>query len=459
MILDASRYVMDLEQEYRLFEQKLGGVYFWKLIRFSLARRIEIKRGSLESSKNLDIEKPVLKQVMRFFRSFDHCYKKPKAILYEHSRKVKYRNSFIDPYSWRVTQTLENAQIDFCLLENDMYYQCDSWDPRRWFLYSGHLKRVQFKRLERLPGEISQLICALEQKILSDLGQQIDMASLVLTSVNNFKKNYAYFSNTLRNKSPEVLFVVCGYGKEGIVQAAKDAGIYTVELQHGTIYSLHMGYSYPGWENIPYFCDSIALYSDAWLETIPLRGVDIRVLGYAPAKNAVASESNEEKGIDILFISQWVYSEKILQFADKAAQMMPNKTVVCKLHPSDTVDADAARRYPHIKIEKTGLLEQYLRAAEYAVTVFSTGIFEGLRYGCRPILLNMYGIQYMRDFIDVTGAPVVSEPTELVDFISNHDSASLYRNLNYKYWFEDFNESVILEYIKNSAVCKSRNDR
>jgi hypothetical protein len=455
-ILDANRYVIDLEQEYGLFDRKIDGIYFWKLVRFSLSRRIEILRGTLEPSKDLRVEKPVLKQFMRFVRSFDHCYSNPRIILYEHSRKVKHQNTYIDPYSWRVTRALEDAKADFCLLENDLYYQCDIWDTRRWFLFPSHLSRVPFKKLENIPDETLRLIHTLERKILFDLGQQIDLEELVRSSVNKFKRDYAYFSAALRNKSVAVMFVVCGYGKEGVIQAAKDAGVYVVELQHGTIYPLHLGYSYPGWRFIPYFSDSMAVYADVWLDDVSLQGVDVKVIGYAPANPVETDDKRKNKTIDVLFISQWIHSEKILRSADKAAQLMPDKKIVCKLHPSDSVDAEAAQRYPNIKITKDGLLCDYLSAAKYAVTVFSTGIFESLQYNCRPILLNMNGIQYMDNFVKVTGAPVFSEATELAAFIKETDDKNdSYRNLGYKYWFGDFNESAIFDYVKRGVANKS----
>jgi hypothetical protein len=452
-MIDANQYIVDLEAALHLKDRKIDGVYFWKLVRFPLARRIEIQRGTLEPSRPGRVEKPAVKRFLRFLRSFDHCYTRPRVILFEHSRKIRHGNTFIDPYSWRVTQALESAKVDFCLLENDTHYQCDMGNPRRWFVSTTRLNRARFEALSTLPDDAARVVRDIEGRIASDLGQHIDVAGLIRSWVNTFKKHYAYFSNALRAKArnTDVLFVVCGYGKEGIVQAAKDAGIYTVELQHGTLYPLHLGYSYPRWERVPYFSDSFAIYADAWIRNVPLGGVDTRVLGCAPVGDRDPFESVLQKTGDILFISQWVNSEKVLRFAERTAELLPNRTVVCKLHPQDTLPVEAARRYPHVRIEKSGLLESYLKTAEYAVTVFSTGIFESLRYGCRPVLLDMYGVQYMRDFIDVTGAPVVSSPEALADVVADSGRVNPYRNLRYEHWYGDFDESVVLDYIGHGA--------
>ena len=448
-ISDVNQYVIDLEREYRLFDQTIDGIYFWKSTRFFLSRQIEIGRNTLEPPKKLCSGKPLLQRLMRFVRSFDHCYRNPRVLLYEHSRKVKHRSSYIDPYSWRVTRALENAEIDVCLLENDLYYQCDLWDTRRWFLFADHVNRARFARLDQLPRETESLVHTLEKRILSDWEQTVDLKSIVRSAVNKFRRDYAYFSAALRNKSPEILFVVCGYGKEGIVQAAKDAGVYTVELQHGTIYPHHLGYTYPGWNKIPYFSDSLAVYADAWLDGVSLGGIDVKVIGYESIAPVEIGDQLREKTIDILFISQWTHSEKILQLADDTAKRMPDRTVVCKLHPSDIFSAEIAARYPNIKIEKDGLLCEYLRAARYTATVFSTGIFESLQYNCRPILLNMHGVQHMESFARITGAPVLGDAEEMAAFLQKDgDGRFEYRDLQYKSWFADFDESAILDYLE-----------
>src|SRR5690606_28400210 len=44
---------------------------------------------------------------------------------------------------------------------------------------------------------------------------------------------------------PKVVVVLVSYGNEALVEAARERGIPTVELQHGTIHPYHLGYTYP----------------------------------------------------------------------------------------------------------------------------------------------------------------------------------------------------------------------
>ena len=451
-MLDANQYVIDLEQALGLPVQTIDGVFFWKLIRFTLSRQIEIARGTLEASKRQPERPSRLREAMYYLRSLDHCFRKPKALLYEHPRKEQRLNTTVDPYSWRVRECFENAGVDYCLLESDSHRRAELSDPRRWFLYPGHLHRIRYERVTHIPEETRRLLNTLETRILDDMGVKIDIVALVTSSVDKFKQEVAYFSRALRKVSPKVLFLVCGYGKESVVHAAKEQGIYTVELQHGTMYPFHLGYAYPGWERIPYFADSLGVYASAWVENISLSGVDIRVIGYEAPGDGTATREAREKTIDILFISQWIHSDRIFEFAEKTAILLPQLNVVCKVHPSDKGDERRQERYPHVRIVKAGGLGEYLAAADCAVTVFSTGIFEALRYGCRPMLLNMYGIQYMEDFVRVTGAPVLTEPEEMAALLGDDGADRIeYRDLQYKSWFADFNESAVLDYLGRPA--------
>jgi hypothetical protein len=456
-LVDASQYIIDLENEYQLFNKTIEGVYFWKLVRFALSREIEMHRGTLEKTRTRSRKKARLKQVMRFIRSIDYCPAESRVVVYEHARKVAHRGSYVDPYSWRVVQALVETNEDFCLWEGDIAsrYQCDLFDAKRWFLSAYHLKSVKHRTVSHITGETGGLLRVIARRLMADLKIRIDVAELVITSLNHFIKEYAYFSYVFHNATPKLLFVVCGYGKEGLIQAAKDAGIYTVELQHGTIYPRHLGYAYPGWEKVPYFADSLAVYAETWIDDLPLKGVDVQVIGYAPLVTGMTEPRDAKKDIDILFISQWIHSDRILHFASSVAKMMPSKKVVCKLHPADAIPKTSGPPIPNLSITRDRSLNEYMAVAKYAVAVFSTGIFESLRFACLPILLDMYGVHYMEDFVKVTGAPVIDSPEAFVAFLQNNEGqGDAYRNLSYTNWFREFDASIVDMYIKKSAMLR-----
>ena len=82
--------------------------------------------------------------------------------------------------------------------------------------------------------------------------------------------------------------------------------------------------------------------------------------------------------------------------------------MVYKLHPGE-VDGWRARysslavaRLPNVTVVESGDKPLYAWFAESAdlVGVFSTALYEGLACGCRTIIVDLPGREYMQDLID-----------------------------------------------------------
>ena len=66
--------------------------------------------------------------------------------------------------------------------------------------------------------------------------------------------------------APQILFLVCGYGKESLIIAFKDLHIPVVEFQHGVLSKYHLGYDFSlgKKENFADYFSPLDLLEDKW---------------------------------------------------------------------------------------------------------------------------------------------------------------------------------------------------
>ena len=79
--------------------------------------------------------------------------------------------------------------------------------------------------------------------------------------------------------------------------------------------------------------------------------------------------------------------------------------IIFKLHPEDHIKLE---KYPclfklkekaNVRIVRNIDLYKLLAESEYQAGTFSTALYEGVEFGCKTILFNLPGIEYMDEFI------------------------------------------------------------
>lgn len=93
--------------------------------------------------------------------------------------------------------------------------------------------------------------------------------------------------------------------------------------------------------------------------------------------------------------------------------------ILYKLHPGefarwqDYESLCKLAEQPNVRIVKEGNLYELLAGAGYQIGVFSTAVYEGIGFGCRTLLLDLPGVEYMADLVDQGLATLVRDPDEL----------------------------------------------
>ena len=222
-------------------------------------------------------------------------------------------------------------------------------------------------------------------------------------------------------KSPKQIVVVVSYGLGYVINAAKECGIKTIELQHGVISPYHMGYAYPNeMDDVCYFPDELWTWGSFWNKSssFPISQKNILACG----NEFFISQKRQYISIPkckntILFISQGAIGKRIVRFVDELLLLLDGSfQITLKLHPGEY---DSFGRYEHVNtlldcprvtIVKECDLYSLFAVSEYQVGVYSTAIYEGMGFGCKTILLNMPGVEYMEHLLEMEMVKLCDKP-------------------------------------------------
>jgi hypothetical protein len=451
----------ELEKELDLFNIKIDGVYFWERIRFGLHRGIGEELG-LYGQAHRVWKSTFLNSIIVFLRFL--CFsilKSPvsssaKEILFIGSprRKLLENNMWWDIYCDPVINSLKNNK--YLLLEYP-YIGNHLRPPKTSNIkYLDYIALVANLRLKLGLGKVhfsSEEVGTLREvgeRFAQEFGVEMNIAKIVKEQLLKRKSYLPIYKELLEKLSPSIVFLVCSYGKEDLLEVCHSLGITTVELQHGTIDKYHLGYSYPQKDfKKRDFPDYFLSFGDFWknLGVVPLDDERIISVGYPFLEQEVKKYIGFKRKNQILFISQGPIGEELSNFAIKLAKGLDDSIkIVYKLHPGEFKRWKG--EYPWLlKAQQGGLitvvedesdLYKLMAESKVQVGVNSTAIYEGLSFGLKTYLVPLSGIEYMRELLEKGYAKKVDSVEDLVQDLQNSD---------YKVSFdsEDFFKSNSLE--------------
>ena len=247
----------------------------------------------------------------------------------------------------------------------------------------------------------------------------------------------------LKTTKIEKLFLVTGYYNIPLIHAARKNNISTSELQHGVISHYHLGYN-TLINNINFLCcDKIFFWGNYWKEACRLPvAIKKNILGNNQV-NQVDTPSINKKNKTIVIISQVSISDVILNYVLANKETLFDYTVYYKLHPGEYWnleffrDAFSAENNISVVTNEYSLLE-LLSFCEYQIAAYSTGIFQGLSFNCKTIIIPSAGLDYIEwlvssGMVKVSGKKLTVEEIEKINtpefslgyFFSEFDSTKV----------------------------------
>lgn len=384
--------IFEIEKDLALFSKQINGIYFWKLVRFNIwnklvenqklyekpkgngANNVElIKKIAINSKKNIRYKKETVNTLFFISNRLKKYNKKNKEI---------YISDIWEKESER-KQCVHSDNIQDFFTQN-IWYENDIEYAIRFLL-----NRVTKKYT--LNSEEIDII----EKINKFFYERYQVKQVVtieelskLIQIFLFKKDY--YKKLLNEKKVEKIYLICSYGKEHIIAAARENNIKTIELQHGLMDEYHLGYHFPNQNSqISYFPDEIYLFGKFWDDiTILPNNTTKYIYGYPHLISQLENlKKIEEKKGQILFASQYHVATEFTKEVVNYAKRNPKNHIILRLHPrefatwqTDYPYLNENKQLPNLEIsdnnEKT--LHELIQESEYIVGISSTVLYEAL---------------------------------------------------------------------------------
>ncbi len=225
-------------------------------------------------------------------------------------------------------------------------------------------------------------------------GFKLNLMSLLTNRYAFWYPRKALFKKFLQWKRPKVLVLVVNYGHEFLISAAQELKIPVVELQHGTIFPEHMGYSFPQ-SRKKYFPDYLLTFGPAWSHytPIPLPDSQIIPIGYAYLEKFMRHDTAKK---DVLVVvSQPTIGKDLAQYVLKLlsdSDFCSRVTVIYKMHPQEKLvwkEQYPELNHPQIKIAGDEPIYKLFSESKWALGVYSTALFEALAFKCHVFILDL----------------------------------------------------------------------
>jgi UDP-N-acetylglucosamine:LPS N-acetylglucosamine transferase len=247
----------------------------------------------------------------------------------------------------------------------------------------------------------------------------------VLESVAIFSIVKRKMIKKLKKVNPSIVFIRAAYGRfqMGVVQACKELGITTIELQHGLIINHSIGYIKTTESNnrdcVP---DMIFTWGDFFSEIISkgflFEKNSIKSVGFPYLENMVNIDYTKDEDIDnfskgfkniILVTGQEIGD--IDNFIREVAKVDKKNGFVYKPHPRDT------KSYVFVEenillIDRKKDIYSLLASVDIHMTICSTTMLEALAFGVPNILVAS-------EELDIKELGIVDNKTSY--FIKNHN--------------------------------------
>ncbi|MFD1514259.1 hypothetical protein [Halomarina rubra] len=260
-----------------------------------------------------------------------------------------------------------------------------------------------------IAGELGQLVGSTLDRPRFDafagVERAIEETFGVTVPVDRFARQHLAYRRTVRplyhrllaRVDPEVVVLVVGYaGREPFIEVCKERDVTVVELQHGLIDRYQYGYSFPEWRTKETFPDHLFTFGEFWNEqaAFPVPDDHVHAVGYPHLERSVAEYADVERRRQVTFVSTGEVGHVLSKWAvDLQNRPDCDWSVVYKLHPGE---ADRWRsEYPWLVgsgvdvVDEEGRpLHRLFAESQAQVGVYSTALYEGIRFGLRTFLVD-----------------------------------------------------------------------
>jgi hypothetical protein len=435
-----------MEQKLDLLAWDIEGIKIWQHLRMHIYYKITHQLGVLEKHRTRTA--PDYIRVLNVLRL---CYalakdffagpfrgKKIDTLLISHGRvfggdKIPY-DPYLDPY----VRDLEKSNTHYLLLEmpeNGLYRLGSTYTHcSRLLMLHNTLLRVLHRIMSKIQGRFTlrradtERVFEIERMLQQQLGLNpgFGLAKFIRDHLVSFFYQYRIYRHLLRKRAPSRVLLTTAYFKAPLIKAAREMGIEVAEVQHGTCSRYHMGYSFPRAGAAPdYFPDVFYAWGKFWTEITPFPPANIVYAGnrhFRASRDGYRSVKRRPEQITV--ISQPVISTRLPAMLARYRSVLAAYDIVYKLHPFEYGQGETNPRlaemaaWPNVRLEKQTDLYHLFAESSFVIGVFSTALYEAAGFGCKLVLVDLPGIEYMRQLSEKYDIPVLGEDSDLAKLLS-----------------------------------------
>lgn len=433
----------EFENSLLIFEDK-EMVEYWYAVRYSIYNTILSKLKindkahtspiNINELKHFNLLKFIGKMLKQSFeRNPFFSNKETNYLILGHPRRKLEKDGFYwDIYSDPIIDNFIGHKERFLVLEHAQRWSHYKPPKTKNLYYLDSILLNSYIRKNVKKFSIDSIVFTygknIENEISREFNVYVPVTQMLISVIKKYKSSKKLYSKLIKKFNPEIVFIVCSYGKEIFIEAAKDLNKPVVELQHGIITPYHVGYDYRNGKTKKNFPDYLLTFGPKWkmMANFPIPQERIIPVGFPYLEMKKKEYTNITKKDQILFISQGTIGKELSQFAVKLAKKNHHIKVIYKLHPGELAkwkhdyhelaEAEKLNCIDVIEGFKPSLYQLFAES-KWQIGVYSTALFEGLAFYCTTYIVNLPGAEYMDSLISAGTVKLVNSPDD-VDFSS-----------------------------------------
>jgi hypothetical protein len=317
-------------------------------------------------------------------------------------------------------------------------------------LLTGEKTRVPMVsiRAPHNPSESEAVAGFVNKLITCHFGISLDVTDVVVEAISAYETTRAYYREVFSSTRLRAILGTNNGSLGGAFSAAKEAGIPSIELQHGGSSRHTIYWSYPGAITASHPGLSLPTayftYSDYWRDNTHFPVKMFRSIGTDYFHHSPIPAPGE----DVLMISSYMYRDVLFDMALELADKDIARNIVFKLHPHEfdskarLVARCGARANIEIVTDEHEFAQLFARC-QFVVGVQSTTIYLALQAGKRVCLLKHSNYFWHEDIFSYV--ELFSNSSELHDILQNRDGIRFTNHASIPALFEPFSATAFLE--------------
>lgn len=415
-----------------VFVKNIYNLKFWSYVRFSIFWSFysdeyfdgrEFSKSKLIRKYIFGLFKGLLNIIMLSGNKYDFLF-------INTSRRTNIiDNNNVDIYTYPVIKTLSKKYkillLDISKFDNSNEYPCDFLAMRFTFIFN-----KVFSFLYRFSKKDKDYLCDLEVSLNKLFQKEVNSSKIIMKEIIRHKIEYRMYKIIFRLFSPRLLFYTNNGVIGGIIQAANELGIKTIELQHGGISHLHIAYNSSKFDekiNPNYFFS----FGEYWNNAIKLKSKKINI-GFPYMELVEDSLSNNiiKENNSILVISKGKFQRNLfIKITNKILNSLQGFKIYYKLNPSEYNNWKhnyplSFQTNPNLKIIDNNHkpLNYFYKKATYLIGSGSTCIYEGVANNMTVFVIKSLYYSDAKKLIDNNYLFLVSNANEILSIIKNGET-------------------------------------